>query len=55
MMNNEEFDYEVLKYRTLFQLRTGKSLFGKDGAFAPLLKSFIEAALEEELDGQLDE
>lgn len=55
MMNSEEFDYDTLKKKTLSQLRTGKSLFGKDGAFAPLLKSFIEAALEEELDAQLDE
>ena len=55
MMNSEEFDYDTLKQKTLSQLRTGKSLFGKDGAFAPLLKSFIEAALEEELDAQLDE
>lgn len=55
MMNSEEFDYDTLKKKTLSQLRTGKSLFGKDGAFAPLLKSFIEAALEEELDTQLDE
>ena len=55
MMNNEEFDYEELKKKTLSQLRTGKSLFGKDGAFAPLLKSFLEAALEEELEAQLDE
>ena len=55
MMNKEEFDYDALKKKTLSQLRTGKSLFGKDGAFAPLLKSFLEAALEEELEAQLDE
>ena len=54
-MNKEELDYEELKKKTLSQLRTGKSLFGKDGAFAPLLKSFLEAALEEELEAQLDE
>lgn len=34
---------------------SGKSLFGRDGAFAPLLKSFIEKALESEMDGHLDE
>ena len=55
MMNKDDFDYEALKKKTLSQLRTGKPLFGKDGAFAPLLKSFLEAALEEELDAQLDE
>lgn len=33
---------------------SGKSLFGKDGAFAPMLKSFIEKALESEMEGHLD-
>ena len=37
------------------QFRSGKSLYGKDGAFAPMLKSFLEAALEGELDSHLDE
>jgi len=39
----------------LEQFRSGKSLYGKDGAFAPMLKSFLEAALEGELDSHLDE
>jgi len=30
-------------------------LYGKDGAFGPMLKSFLEAALEGELDAHLDE
>ena len=34
---------------------SGKSLCGKNGAFTPLLKSFIEKALEAEMDGYLDE
>ena len=34
---------------------SGKSLFGKDGAFAPMLKSFIEKALEAEMDVHLSE
>lgn len=54
MMNKEAFDYDALKQKALSQFRTGKSLFGKDGAFAPLLKEFLETALEEELDEQLD-
>ncbi|AYD47016.1 IS256 family transposase [Arachidicoccus soli] len=53
-MNKEAFDYDALKQKALSQFRTGKSLFGKDGAFAPLLKEFLETALEEELDEQLD-
>jgi transposase-like protein len=51
----EEFNLEEIKNKALRQLRTGKSLYGKDGAFAPLLKSFLEAALEGELDAHLDE
>jgi putative transposase len=39
----------------LEQLRSGKSLFGKDGAFAPLLKDILEAAMEGELENHLDE
>lgn len=50
-----DFDYEALKKKTIEQFRSGKSLFGKDGAFAPLLKEFLEAALEAELDTYLDE
>lgn len=49
----EVFDYEALKKKTLEQFRSGKSLYGKGGAFAPLLKEFLEAALQSELDGHL--
>lgn len=48
--NNEE-----LRKKALEQLKSGKSLFGKDGAFAPLLKNFIEKALDAEMDGHLDD
>lgn len=55
-MNNENgLDYELMKQKALEQLRSGKSLYGKDGAFAPLLKSFLDAALEAELEAHLDE
>lgn len=43
-------DYSELKAKTIEQFRSGKSLFGKDGALAPLLKDIIEAALESEMD-----
>lgn len=33
---------------------SGKSLFGKDGAFAAMLKNFIEKAFEAEMEGHLD-
>ena len=48
-------DLEGIEKKALEQLKSGKSLFGKDGAFAPLLKGFIEKALESEMDGHLDE
>jgi len=46
---------EELEKKALEQLKSGKSLFGKDGAFAPLLKNFIEKALDAEMDGHLDD
>lgn len=49
------FDYEEIKKKTLEQFRSGKSLFGKDGAFAPMLKDILEAALNAELEEHLDE
>jgi putative transposase len=50
----KNFDYESIKKATLAELRSGKSLFGKDGAFAPMLKDILESALEAELDEHLD-
>lgn len=55
MSKNDQFDYDGLKKKALEQFRSGKSLFGKDGAFAPLLKEFLEAAMEGELDEHLDD
>jgi putative transposase len=52
-MESEEF--KVMQTKALEQLRTGQSLTGKGGAFAPLLKQFLEAALEAEMDGHLDD
>jgi putative transposase len=50
-----EFDYESVKNKALAQLKTGKPLLGKEGALAPLFKSFLEAALEAELTDHLQE
>lgn len=52
-MNTEEL--QKLEKDALDQLLSGKSLFGKGGAFAPLLKSFIENALEAEMEEHLSE
>lgn len=50
----EEFNFEEIKNKALAQLKSGKSLLGKDGAFAPLLESILNAALEGEMDVHLD-
>lgn len=52
-VNETDFDFESMKGKALEQLRSGKSLYGKDGAFAPLLKSFLEAALEAEMEDHM--
>ena len=42
----EEFNFESIRYKALEHLKSGKYLFGKDGAFAPLQESILNAALE---------
>lgn len=46
-------EQELLEKKDLEQLLSGKSLFGKEGAFTPMLKSFIEKALEAEMENHL--
>lgn len=50
-MNTQE--QEAFEKKALDQLLSGKSLFGKEGAFAPMLKNFIEKALESEMEAHL--
>src|SRR5699024_11464080 len=54
-IKENDFDFESMKDKALEQLRSGKSLYGKDGAFAPLLKRFLEAALEAEMGSHMDD
>jgi hypothetical protein len=50
MTNKEDkIDYASIQQKALEQFRSGKSLLGKGGAFAPLFKQFLEATLEAEL------
>lgn len=49
----ESLAQQELEKKALDQLLSGQSLFGKDGAFAPMLKSFIEKALEAEMNAHL--
>lgn len=46
-------DYALIQKQALEQFRSGKSLTGKGGAFAPLFKQFLEAALQSELEQHL--
>ena len=48
-------EQQKLEKKALEQFMSGKSLFGKDGAFAPMLKGFIEKALEADMDSHLNE
>ena len=49
----ENTEQETLEKKALSQFMSGKSLFGKDGAFAPMLKQFIQTALEAEMSEHL--
>lgn len=48
-----EQEKETLKQKALRQFKNGESLFGKGGAFAPILKEFLEEALEAEMEDHL--
>ncbi|WP_430410838.1 IS256 family transposase [Kordia sp.] len=48
-------EQQNLEKKALEQFMSGKSLFGKDGAFAPMLKNFIEKALEAEMEEHLSD
>lgn len=52
-MESEEF--KKMRNLALEQLMSGKSLTGEGGVFAPLLKQFLESALEGEMAAHLDE
>mgnify|MGYP003393840010 CR=1 FL=1 len=54
-MKDKNEEYEALKKKALEQFKTGQPLLGKDGAFAPLMKQFLESALQAEMDEHLDE
>ena len=52
-MTNKQLNQ--LEEKALQQFRKGQPLFGKEGAFAPLLKRFLEKALEGEMEAHLGE
>ena len=48
-MEENKFDYENFKKEALAGLRSGKGFSGKDNVLLPMLKDFLEGALEGEL------
>ena len=55
MEEKNELDLEKIKRQFLEEFRSGKPTFGKDGALGPLLKHFLEAALDAEMDLHLSQ
>ncbi len=55
MDHNKEFNFEAFKKQAIEGMYAGKPLNGEKGIFAPLLKHFLEAALEGELQSHLQE
>jgi putative transposase len=51
----KEFDFEKYKKEAVEDLLSGKPLSGADGVLAPLIKQFLEAALEVEVKSHLTE
>lgn len=54
-MNTQDFDYSKFKQDAADRLKKGGTLFGPEGVLTPLIKEFLEEALEGELDAHLDE
>ena len=54
-MKDKQFDFEAFKEQAKEALKAGKGLLGEEGAFTPLLKSFLEEVLNGELDDHIAE
>ena len=54
-MKNKEFDLENFRKEAIAKLQAGEGLLGEGGAFTPLLKAFLEEALEGELEDHIAE
>ena len=55
MQTNQEFDFETFKREAIKGMYEGKPFNGEKGIFAPLVKHFLESAIEGELDFHLKE
>jgi putative transposase len=54
LLDKNHPNYIDIRDKALAQLKSGKSLTGAGGVFAPLLKDFLESALEAEMETHLD-
>jgi putative transposase len=52
---DNDFDYSAFEADAIKRLLNGESLGGKEGILAPLVKRILEAGLEGEMDGHLQE
>lgn len=48
------FNFEEFKSQAIAEIKSGKGFFGKDGVFTPLIKEFLEAALEGEMNAHME-
>jgi putative transposase len=53
MQSTEPFDFDSFKQEAMKELYKGKPLMGENGIFTPLLKHFLEATLQGEMDTHL--
>ena len=48
-------EYKAMRDLAIEQLLSGKSLTGEGGVFAPMLKEFLDSALDGEMESHLDQ
>lgn len=53
-MTEKEFDFEAFKNEAIERLKAGNGLLGSEGALTPLVKTFLEEALQGEIEAHLD-
>lgn len=53
IMDIPGLDIQALQEQIVEEIRSGKSLLGKDGLLTPLIKSALEATLEGEMDAHI--
>lgn len=53
--NFQDFDFEAFKAQAIADLQAGKSLTGSEGILTPMMKHFLESALDAEMNVHLGE